>query len=171
MAARKREHLDDYELAEDGSYVYRGTHWRWARPQERTGFLRTAWVLTAAGFACLFGAGCVPLGSGLAVLALIPYGITWLLVAFLVASLWRLTREGEAIRAHVYTASVERLRVLVPLASVASFASTTGALISLALGTLAWKGAVPFGVLMAGAGIFLAQLRHRLTTLTFTKDA
>lgn len=171
MAARKRKHLDDYELADDGSYVYRGEYWRWTRPQERSGFLRTAWALTGAGFACLLGAGCVPLGSGLAVLALIPYGITWLLIAFHIASLWRLTREGEAIRAHVYTATVERLRALVPLAAVASFASAVGALISLALGTLAWKGAVPFGVLMAGTGIFLSQLRRRLTTLAFTRDA
>lgn len=171
MAARKREHLNDYQLDDDGSYVYRGEYWRWARPQDRTSFLRVAWALTAAGFACLLGAGCVPLGSGLAMLALIPYGITWLLIAFHIASLWRLTREGEQIRAHVYTASVERLRTLVPLASVASFASAIGALISLALGTLAWKGAVPFGVLMAGTGIFLSQLRRRFSILAFTRDA
>ena len=171
MAARDRRHLDDYELADDGSYVYRGAYWRWSRPKERTTLLRNAWVLLGASFACILGAGCVPLGTGIAVLAIVPYGICWILFAFAVARLWGLTREGERLRAHVYETTFERLGVLVPAAAVAAFASAVGAVASPFLDMLGWKAAIPFATLMVGSGVFLSQLRRHLEGISFTNDA
>ncbi len=110
MSRRKRAHLNDYELSEDGGYEYRGTLWRWKLPEKRESFLRAAWPLLGGAVACLVASGFVPAaGVGTTFIVLVPYVTSVIATALAVAALWKLTREGEKIRDHVYHSAVEGL--------------------------------------------------------------
>lgn len=168
--SRKRKHLDDFELTEDGSYVYRGAFWHWDRPQERDTFLRAAWLLTAVAATCLIAAGFVPVSAlGRAVLTLVPYAVAVVFLALETASLLRLTRGGDPLRDHVYQASIPTWGAKLAVALVAANAGGIGALINVALSDASPRAAFPFAAFMLGAGLCLAQLARRVGRLRFTK--
>jgi len=171
MDKRSRKHLDDYELGEDGSYEYRGTYWRWDRPQGRPAFLRAAWTLLAAAVACLVAAGFVPvMGLGLAVLVLVPYVVAAVAMVLTAAALLRLTREGERLRDLAYQRSVPTLGAKVGLAMVASMASGVGGAVNLVTGWGTVSACVPYAALMVVAGILLAQLLRKVQGLSFSEE-
>ena len=171
MDRRSKQHLDDYELGDDGSYEYRGTYWRWSKPQERATFLRSSWGLLAGAVACLVAAGFVPVsGLGFATLALLPYAVAAVAAALTAAALLRLTREGERLRDLTYQRSVLTLGAKVGLGSVASMASGVGCTATLVMGWGAVPMCVSFAALMVVAGILLAQLLRKVRALSFVQE-
>lgn len=173
MSGRKREHLDDYQLAEDGTYQYQGRLWHWADQAERRAFLRAAWALLGIAFACLVCAGFVPLpASGFAALALVPYAAALVATALVAVCLAKITREGMDLRDYVYVSNVLGLRPRLVfgalLAGVSALGEVACAVTSLVQGEpLSWAAAV-FVACMLVCSSSLWLLRRRATELTFT---
>lgn len=169
MSKRTRERAKDYELSDDGSYRYVGQMWRWAEPKEREPFLREGWVLLAVASVALVGTGFIPtVHVGGALYVMLPYALSLVGVALVGVALWRLTREGDALRNHVYESSVVHLEPKLLLAMLASFASAVGAAIQVVIGTGDKRLALLFCLLMVVSGLSLGQLLRRARSLTFT---
>lgn len=171
MKRRKRAHLNDYELSDEGGYEYRGTLWRWEFPAQREGFLRAAWALLASAVACVLASGFVPAaGVGATFIVLVPYLVAIVALAFSVVALWRLTREGEELRDYVYKEAVEGLSPRLLVGLVAAIACSVGQVICVVtrLGgvTSAPLGAV-YLLCMLGSALCQGLLLKRLGTISF----
>ena len=173
MSGRRREYLDDYQLAEDGTYQYQGRMWHWADQAERRSFLRAAWTLLGIALACLVVAGFLPLpSSGLAAFALVPYAAALVAVALTVTCLVKITREGTDVRDYVYVSSVlglrPRLVIGALLAGVSALGEVACIVTSLVQGEpLFWPAPVFVACLATCCGT-LWLLRRRAADLTFT---
>lgn len=171
MGKRTRERAKDYELSEDGSYRYVGVMWRWARPKERTTFLREAWVLLAVAVACLLGGGFIPTRHvGGALYVMLPYALSFVAAALVGVALWHMMREGESLRNHVYESSVMHLVPKLMLGMLASFSSAVGAVMQAIAGTGDRRLALLFCFLMLISGLSLGQLLRRARGLEFVKS-
>lgn len=168
--ARKRQHLDRYELSEDGSYTYRGSFWRWDPPEQREPFVRALTVLLSVTGIALFGAGMVPLGRSGSFLMTLPYALGCIFAVLSASCAVRISREGDPMRDYVYESSVERLKPRLALGSACCFASAVGSILT----TLIWSGSpsvtFPFCAFMLAAGLAMGQSIHRMTGITFTKE-
>ena len=131
----RRAYLDDYEAKEDGSYAYTGLLWRWAEPEQRAGFLREARTLLGVAIACSLGAGFVPApGVGNAFFVLVPYVISIVGLSLSCVCVWRVMREGECLRNHVYVSAGQRLRAWLIVGALAAGLSAIGELICVLAG-------------------------------------
>lgn len=173
MSSGKRAHLNDYELSEDGGYEYRGTLWRWKLPEQRESFLRAAWPLLGGAVACLVASGFVPAaGVGTTFIVLVPYVTSVIATALAVAALWKLTREGEKIRDHVYHSAVEGLTPRLFVGLVAAVACAVGQAICVAA-HVGEVTSVPLAAIyllcMLGCALCLGLLLKRLGVQSFVQ--
>ena len=157
----RRAHLNDYELSDDGGYEYRGTLWRWKRPEQRESFLRAAWALLG---------GVPAVGVGTTFIVLVPYVTSFVAAALSAGALWKLTHEGDKVRDHVYHSAVEGLTPRLLVGLVAAIACSVGQVICVVtrLGgvTSAPLGAV-YLLCMLGSALCQGLLLKRLGTVSF----
>lgn len=171
MAVRKREHLNDYRLEEDGSYSYQGSYWHWRSQAERTSFLKAAGGLVASALACAFAAGMLPAAAlNGTVYVLLPYAISVAAGALCASCIYRLWREGDDVRAHVYRSSVERLTPLVTAATVLTIASALGSFVKFALVTEHPPVILQFGSLLAIGSVLYTRLWRKVQHLEMKSD-
>ena len=103
----KRDHLKDYVPTEDGGYEYVGTHWSWPSAEIRTGFLGRARMLYVVAAVCLIAAGCIPApGTFGAFYVVLPFLIGAVGVVLAGVALFRISREDDPMRDHIYASSV-----------------------------------------------------------------
>ena len=169
----RRAHLNDYELSDDGGYEYRGTLWRWKRPEQRESFLRAAWALLGGAAACLVAAGFVPaVGVGTTFIVLVPYITSFVAAALSAGALWKLTHEGDKVRDHVYHSAVEGLTPRLFVGLVAAIACAVGQAICVVVRvgevTSAPLAAV-YLLCMLGCALCLGLLLKRLGAQVFVQ--
>ena len=169
MSRRKREYLDDYVISEDGGYEYQGTLWQWNSPEERTAFLREAWVALAGAAACAIAAGFIPVSAmGNAVYVLLPYLVVVGILLFAAIRVAKLASEKKGLRDHVYQKIMVPLPGWLMVGCVAAFASAVGELLYIILEARFNPLSLAYIALLLGAAALLAYLRRRTNGLRFT---
>ena len=106
----KRDHLKDYVPSENGGYEYTGTRWSWPSEEVRSEFIGFSARRVGVAVACVIAAGCVPAdGTFGAFYIVIPFLIAVVGMALAGAALFRIAREDNPMRDHVYSSSVPAL--------------------------------------------------------------
>ena len=166
----KRDHLKDYVATEDGGYEYRGLTWRWPSPEARSAFVKTCWGLLAGAIVCQAISGFLPPAqTGNAFFVLIPYAVSVIASALMAASLYRITREGDVMRDHVYQSSVARMRPWGLMGSIGAGIAFVGEL-ALALASGLGAGAFAFAALMLATAAAFVLLFRRASSLALEPD-
>ena len=170
----KRDHLKDYVPSENGGYEYTGTRWSWPSEEVRSEFIGFSARRVGVAVACVIAAGCVPAdGTFGAFYIVIPFLIAVVGMALAGAALFRIAREDNPMRDHVYSSSVPALpaKLLVGalgcgICGFAALAHGIALLVVGAGGRIALS--VVFAALMAGGAVCLVLLRAKAEGLVFT---
>ena len=172
----KRDHLKDYVPTKDGGYEYTGARWAWPSPEVRDEFLRGSLRLFAIGVVCVVIAGCVPApGTFGTFYVVIPYLICVIGVALSGVALFRLSREDNPMRDHVYSASVPALPVKLLVGALGCIVCAVAALAHGIGLMVVGQGefialTLLFSALMAAGAACLLAVRARAEALVFTRS-
>ncbi|MBQ3338036.1 MAG: hypothetical protein IJG82_00315, partial [Atopobiaceae bacterium] len=163
----KRDHLKDYVPTEDGGYEYVGTHWSWPSAEIRTGFLGRARMLYVVAAVCLIAAGCIPApGTFGAFYVVLPFLIGTVGVVLAGVALFRISREDDPMRDHIYASSVPSFSPKLLVGAAGALVCGAAALVHgiVLASTASAETSLPFSLLFAslmfGAAVCLWQV-HR----------
>lgn len=145
----RRAYLDDFEADKDGNYVYKGKVIVWpARQETRKPLLLRSWLLAAVIAAAVLVSGCVS-GTGMETRAyvLLPYVVEVILMAYMCASLGRLTAAGAKLRAYVYDQTIGRLPYLTLFLAALAAACLVMQIVNML--SAGFSGSYAMGILLA----------------------
>ncbi len=167
---RRRVYVDDYEVDEDGKYVYRGKAYRWNAPRNKT--LGLFWALSILTLLLQVGGGCVTnVGMTGRTWVMLPYMVGLIAVVLLVWAVYELTDGGDPVREYNYNKSVKKMPRRCLYVIVCNGLAILGELINLLWrsqynGTVA--GALLY-MLIEAAGLAMALvIRVRFQNLSWT---
>ncbi|MDO5107468.1 MAG: hypothetical protein Q4D39_04245 [Coriobacteriaceae bacterium] len=173
----KRDHLKDYVPTEDGGYEYVGTHWSWPSAEIRAGFLSRARMLYGVAVACIVAAGCIPApGTFGAFYVVLPFLIGAVGIVLAGVALFRIYREDDPMRDHIYASSVPTFSPKLLVGAAGSVVCAAAALIHgiVLAATASPDAALPFSLLFAslmfGSAVCLWQIHSAFSGIIFTRE-
>lgn len=129
MADRKKKHayLDDFEKDLNGSYHYRGAHYRYSAQTPRGRVLPRLWLCCGGGAALTVAAGVLPGATAHApVYLLVPYMAALVAALYTVVLLVRMTRGGARLRAYIHEQTAQKLPSFCLVSAVLNAAAALG---------------------------------------------
>ena len=173
----KRDHLKDYVPTEDGGYEYVGTHWSWPSAEIRAGFLSRARMLYGVAAACIIAAGCIPApGTFGAFYVVLPFLIGAVGVVLAGVALFRISREDDPMRDHIYASSAPSFSPKLLVGAAGAVVCSAAALVHgiVLAATASAEASLPFSLLFAslmfGAAVCLWQVHRAFSEIIFTRE-
>ena len=117
MADRKKKHayLDDFEKDLNGSYHYRGAHYRYSAQTPRGQGTAAAVALLRRRCGADRGGGRPARGHGArALYLLVPYMAALVAALYTVVLLVRMTRGGARLRAYIHEQTAQKIALFLP---------------------------------------------------------
>ena len=128
-AKGKYAHLNDYQLTDDGTYEYAGVYHEWVSEEVAALYASKAKLFMGIAIAGLIIAGCLPApGTFGAFYVVIPYICAVIGVVLSATAVFRIIREGERLRDHIYEKSVPMLPAKLAIGGAGALSCAMGEL-------------------------------------------